>query len=399
MVGMGEPQQFPFAFPPGIGEPEELARLRAHAPVSRVLLPTGDQAWLVTRHRDVQQVLRDPRLSRAAAETSDAPRQGRVIVGDRMLIGMDDPEHNRLRRVFARHFTMRRVGQLRPWTQDLADRLLDDLIAEGPPGDLVAGFAQAIPLKLVLTLLGVPDEDSDLLREWTDVALSMSVHTHKEVIQARGNLENYVSEMIEFRRRELTDDLLGVLVAERDEAGQLTEEELLGFAFLLMTAGHHSTVNAISTGILALLHAPDQFRRLCEDPELIPAAVEELLRYNPSAITGAMIRIALEDVELSGVTIRAGEGVLVAIGSANHDETVFPAAHSVDIDRADNPHLAFGHGIHHCLGAPFARMELQVAIATLIRRLPTMRLTVPVQDLEWKSHLVSRALRALPITW
>lgn len=399
MVRMGEPQRFPFAFPPGIGEPEELARLRAHAPVSRVLLPTGDQAWLVTRHRNVQQVLMDPRLSRAAAETSDAPRQGRVIVGDRMLIGMDDPEHNRLRRVFARHFTMRRVGRLQPWTQDLANRLLDDLITEGPPGDLVAGFTQPIPLKLVLTLLGVPDEDSDLLRAWTDVALSMSVHTHEEVTRARGDLENYVSEMIEFRRHELTDDLLGVLVAERNETGQLTEEELLAFVFLLMTAGHHSTVNAISAGILALLHAPDQFRRLREDPELIPAAVEELLRYNPSAITGAMIRIALEDVELSGVTIRAGEGVLVAIGSANHDETVFPAAHSVDIDRADNPHLAFDHGIHHCLGAPLARMELQVAIATLIRRLPTMRLTVPMQDLEWKSHLMSRALRALPITW
>ncbi|MBV9160814.1 MAG: cytochrome P450 [Pseudonocardiales bacterium] len=395
----GKPQRFPFAFPPDIGEPEELARLRAHAPVSRVLLPTGDQAWLVTRHRDVQQVLKDPRLSRAAAETSDAPRQGRVIVGDRTLIGMDDPEHNRLRRVFVRHFTMRRVDRLRPWTQDLADRLLDELIAGGPPGDLVAGFAQPIPLKLVLSLLGVPDEDSDLLREWTDVALSMSVHTPEEITQTRGDLENYVREMIEFRRREPTDDLLGVLVTERDETGRLTEEELLAFVFLLMTAGHHSTVNAISTGILALLHAPDQFRRLRDDPELIPTAVEELLRYNPSTITGAMMRVALENVELGGITVPAGEGVLAAIGSANHDETVFPAAHSVDIDRMDNPHLAFGYGIHYCLGAPLARMELQVAIATLIRRLPTMRLAVPVQDLEWRSYLVSRALSALPVMW
>jgi len=399
MVVAGKPQRFPFAFPPDIGEPEELARLRAHAPVSRVLLPTGDQAWLVTRHRDVQQVLKDPRLSRAAAETSDAPRQGRVIVGDRTLIGMDDPEHNRLRRVFVRHFTMRRVDRLRPWTQDLADRLLDELIAGGPPGDLVAGFAQPIPLKLVLSLLGVPDEDSDLLREWTDVALSMSVHTPEEITQTRGDLENYVREMIEFRRREPTDDLLGVLVTERDETGRLTEEELLAFVFLLMTAGHHSTVNAISTGILALLHAPDQFRRLRDDPELIPTAVEELLRYNPSTITGAMMRVALENVELGGITVPAGEGVLAAIGSANHDETVFPAAHSVDIDRMDNPHLAFGYGIHYCLGAPLARMELQVAIATLIRRLPTMRLAVPVQDLEWRSYLVSRALSALPVMW
>lgn len=399
MVVTGKPQRFPFVFPPGIGEPEELARLRAHAPVSRVLLPTGDQAWLVTRHRDVQQVLKDPRLSRAAAETSTAPRQGRVIVSNRTLSSMDNPEHNRLRRIFARPFTMRRVDQLRPWTQDLADRLLDHLIASGPPGDLVAGFAQHIPLKLVLTLLGVPDEDSDLLREWTDVALSMSMHTHEEALKARGDLENYVRETIKRRRCEPTDDLLGALVAERDEAGRLTEEELLAFSLTLMTAGHHSTVNALSAGILTLLHAPDQLRRLRDAPELIPTAVEELLRYSPSTITGAMVRVALEDLELGGMTITAGEGVLVAIGSANRDETVFPSPHSVAIDRIDNPHLAFGHGIHYCLGASLARMELQIAIATLVRRLPTMRLAVPVQDLEWRSHLVARTLNALPVMW
>ncbi|MEV0422196.1 cytochrome P450 [Streptosporangium canum] len=394
-----DPGNFPFTFPPGIAQPPELARLRQEAPVTLVTLPTGDRAWLVTRYEDVRQVLADPRFSRAAAELPGAPQMGASNPGPDVLLGMDGPEHARLRRTATRHFTARRVEALRPWTRRLAERLMDDLICAGPPADLVSRFALPLPLRLVLILLGVPEEDSARLCALTDTAFSMTRHTPQEILDARGHLESYMAEMIGIRRRWPTDDLLGALVAERDKEERLTEQQLISFAFLLVTAGYLSTSNAIASGFLTLLSHPEQFDRLRGDPELIVSAAEELLRVNPSAITGALLRVALEDVELGGVAIRAGEGVLPAIGSANHDALLFADPGRVDILREGGSHLAFGHGVHRCLGAHMARMELQVALAVLLERLPTARLAVPGQDLVWKDHPVSRGLVCLPVTW
>ncbi|MEV4188803.1 cytochrome P450 [Streptosporangium canum] len=394
-----DPGNFPFTFPPGIAQPPELARLREEAPVTLVTLPTGDRAWLVTRYEDVRQVLADPRFSRAAAELPGAPQMGASNPGPDVLLGMDGPEHARLRRTVTRHFTARRVEALRPWTRRLAERLMDDLICAGPPADLVSRFALPLPLRLVLTLLGVPDEDSARLCALTDTAFSMTRHTPQEILQARGHLESYMAEMIGIRRRWPADDLLGALVAERDKEERLTEQQLISFAFLLVTAGYLSTGNAIASGFLTLLARPEQLDRLRGDPELIVSAAEELLRVNPSAITGALLRVALEDVELGGVAIRAGEGVLPAIGSANHDALLFADPERVDILREGGSHLAFGHGVHRCLGAHMARMELQVALAVFLERLPTARLAVPGQDLVWKDHPVSRGLVSLPVTW
>lgn len=394
-----DPGNFPFTFPPGIAQPPELARLREEAPVTLVTLPTGDRAWLVTRYEDVRQVLADPRFSRAAAELPGAPQMGASNPGPDVLLGMDGPEHARLRRTAMRHFTARRVEALRPWTRRLAGQLMDDLISAGPPADLVSRFALPLPLRLVLTLLGVPDEDSARLCALTDTAFSMTRHTPQEILDARGHLESYMAEMIGIRRRRPTDDLLGALVAERDREERLTEQQLISFAFLLVTAGYLSTSNAIASGFLILLAHPEQLDRLRGDPELIVSAAEELLRVNPSAITGALLRVALEDVELGGVAIRAGEGVLPAIGSANHDALLFADPGRVDILREGGSHLAFGHGIHRCLGAHMARMELQVALAVLLERLPAARLAVPGQELAWKDHPVSRGLVSLPVTW
>ncbi|GAA1262187.1 cytochrome P450 [Kitasatospora nipponensis] len=392
-------RNFPFSFPPGIAQPPELARLRASAPVTRVSLPTGDPAWLVTRYEDVQSVLRDPRFSRAAAELPDAPKLGASNPGPDVLLGMDGPEHARLRRTATKHFTTRRVEELRPWTEQLAERLVDDLMGAGPPGDLMAAFALPLPLRLVLELLGVPERDSPQLCALTDTAFSMTRHTPQEILGARAELEQYMTGMVAERRRRPAGDLLGALVAERDQGERLTERELVSFAFLLVTAGYLSTSNAIASGCLTLLLRPDQLRRLRADPGLIPTATEELLRTNPSAITGALLRVALEDVELGGVAIRAGEGVLPVIGSANHDERAFPAAESVDVTRTGASHLAFGYGVHRCLGAQLARMELQVALEVLLRRLPRFELAVPDRELVWKDHPVSRGLLALPVAW
>ncbi|QNP69711.1 cytochrome P450 [Streptomyces roseirectus] len=394
----GQPLDFPFAFPSGIAQPRELALLRKEAPVARVVLATGDEAWLVTRYDDVQLVLNDERFSRAAAEAPGAPRMGASNPGPDVLLGMDGPDHARLRRLAVKHFTNRRVERLRPWTQALADSLLDTLVAAGPPGDLVPGLALPVPLMLVLELLGVPAQDSPQLCAWTDTAFSMTRHSQDEIKAARGSLEEYVSGMIALRRARPSDDLLGALVAER-EGGKLTERELVGFAFLLVTAGYLSTVNAISSGVLTLLLNPGQLDLLRERPELIPDAVEELLRYNPSAISGALPRVALSDVTLGGVTIHAGEAVVPAIGSANHDPAVFPTPAQLDISRTPNPHLAFGYGIHRCLGAQMARMELQVTLATLLRRIPTLRLAIPEHRIRWKDHPVSRGLLSLPVEW
>ncbi len=276
---------------------------------------------------------------------------------------------------------------------------VDDLVQAGPPGDLLPGLALPVPLMLVLELLGVPQQDSPQLCAWTDTAFSMTRHSQEEIKAARGHLEEYVAGMIGERRERPGDDLLGALVAERDEGGRLTEKELIGFAFLLLTAGYLSTVNAISSGILTLLLHSAELDRLRARPELVPTAVEELPRYNPSAISGALPRVALEDVDLGGVTVRAGEAVVPAIGSANHDASVFHAPERVDVAREANSHLAFGYGVHRCLGAQMARMELQVAVATLLRRLPTIRLAVPEHELRWKDHPVSRGLLSLPVTW
>lgn len=391
---------FPFPAPAGFDLPAEFAALREREPVVRVVLPSGDAAWLVTRYADVRTVLADVRFSRAAAELPGAPRMGNTTPGPDTILGMDPPDHSRLRKLVAPAFTARRIEALRPNVRQLADGLVRGLAASEPPVDLLAEFAAALPSKVIFELLGVSYSDFDMLHGWTEVIFSLSAHSREEVLAARGNIEDYLVGMIERRRHTPSDDLLGVLVAARDEQDRLTERELVNFALILITVGHMSTASTLGTALFTLLRLPSELARLFAEPELVPRAVEELLRHNTFALTGAQLRVATADIEVGGVTVRAGEAVLAALGSANHDPAVFADGGTLELSRQSNPHMAFGYGVHHCLGAQLARLEMQEALRALLANLPdTLRLAVAPESLRLKTGLTARALAELPVRW
>ncbi|MEV5341637.1 cytochrome P450 [Streptomyces sp. NPDC052676] len=394
------PPAFPFPAPDTFEPPEEFRRLREQAPVARVTLPTGDQAWLLTRYADVRAALVDPRLSRAAAEAPDAPKMGNTTPGPKTILGMDAPDHSRLRRLVMQAFTARRVEALRPRIEQLAEEQLGLVLKAPRPVDLMSSYALSLPIKVIFELLGVPYEDVDRLHAWSEVIFSLGGHTREEVQEARGAIIDYLRGLIEQRREEPTDDLLSVLVHARDEGQRLSEEELLDFAMILMTVGHQSTANSLGTALFTLLHHPDQLQLLRDKPELIPGAVEELLRFNPFVFTGTQLRVATEDLTIGDTEIKKGEAVIASLGSANHDEAVFEDADRFDVQRTPNVHLSFGYGIHHCLGAQLARLEMQIALRMLIERVPAgLRLAVPAHWLTWKTGLTARALVNLPVTW
>ncbi|MFD0373369.1 cytochrome P450 [Streptomyces sp. NPDC059071] len=394
------PPAFPFPAPDTFEPPEEFRRLRERAPVARVTLPTGDRAWLLTRYADVRAALVDPRLSRAAAEAPEAPRMGNTTPGPKTILGMDAPDHSRLRRLVMQAFTARRVEALRPRIEELAEEQIRLVLVAPRPVDLMSCYALSLPIKVIFELLGVPYDHVDRLHAWSEVIFSLGGHSVEEVKEARGSIIGYLRELIEQRREEPADDLLSVLVHARDEGQQLSEEELLDFAMIIMTVGHQSTANSLGTALFTLLHHPDQLELLRKKPELIPGAVEELLRFNPFVFTGTQLRVATEDLTIGDTAIRKGEAVIASLGSANHDEDVFADADRFDVERAPNVHLSFGYGIHHCLGAQLARLEMQIALRTLIERVPdTLRLAVPSDWLTWKTGLTARALVNLPVTW
>ncbi|MFI6060887.1 cytochrome P450 [Streptomyces sp. NPDC051286] len=394
------PPAFPFPAPDTFEPPEEFRRLREQAPVARVTLPTGDRAWLLTRYADVRAALVDPRLSRAAAEAPDAPRMGNTTPGPKTILGMDAPDHSRLRRLVMQAFTARRVEALRPRVEQLAEEQIRLVLVAPRPVDLMSCYALSLPIKVIFELLGVPYEHVDRLHAWSEVIFSLGGHSVEEVKEARGEIIGYLRGLIEQRREEPADDLLSVLVHARDEGQQLSEEELLDFAMIIMTVGHQSTANSLSTALFTLLHHPDQLELLRKKPELIPGAVEELLRFNPFVFTGTQLRVATEDLTIGEAEIKKGEAVIASLGSANHDAEVFADPDRFDVERTPNVHLSFGYGIHHCLGAQLARLEMQVALRTLIERVPdTLKLAVPADWLTWKTGLTARALVNLPVTW
>ncbi|MFE3140617.1 cytochrome P450 [Streptomyces scopuliridis] len=395
-----EAPAFPFPAPESLEFPDEFRLLREKAPVARVTLPTGDRAWLLTRYADVRQALVDPRLSRAAAELPRAPRMGNTTPGARTILGMDPPDHSRLRRLVMQAFTARRVESLRPRVEQLAEEQVRLVMVAPKPVDLMSCFALSLPIKVIFELLGVPYEEIDQLHAWSEVIFSLGGHSREEVQEARGNITGYLRELIEVRRRSPADDLLSVLVHARDEGHQLSEEELVDFTMILMTVGHQSTANSLGIALFTLLQHPEQLDLLRAEPDLVPGAVEELLRFNPFVFTGTQLRVATEDLEIGGVSVRAGEAVIAALGAANHDMEIFEDPDRFDVERHPNVHLSFGYGVHHCLGAQLARLEMQIALRVLIERVPdTLRLAVPVEWLTWKTGLTARALTNLPVTW
>ena len=380
------------------------AHLRENEPLTRVRLPYGDEAWLVLRYDDVRTVLADPRFSRAATVTRDVPRlhPDRVAGG---LVDLDPPEHSRLRRLVAKAFTVRRVERLRARAEEVAAELLDGLVAAGPPADLIEEFAVPLPGTVVCELLGIPYGDRAEFRSWVDAFVSTTALSGEKRRGYLGRLAAYLHGLATQRREEPTDDLLGALVLAhdenaRDEDDSLTGDEIVDLALLLLGAGYESTATMIGNFAYTLLTRPERYELLCARPALIPGAVEELLRFIPSAPSAAALpRYATADVPLSGGIVRAGEPVLTAKAAANRDPRVFDDPERLDLTREPTNHLAFGHGVHHCVGAQLARMDLQVALAALVDRLPSLRLAVPEDELCWKSGLAVRGLVRLPVTW
>jgi cytochrome P450 len=368
-------------------------------PVPTVRLASGGRAFLATGYDDGRRVFSDPVFSRAALACPESAVLYEMARVPDLFLNMDPPEHTRIRRLVAQAFSMRAVDRRRPAVQRIADALVDAMLAQGPPVDFVTAFAEPLPALVASELLGVPAEDREELRKWVDVMMWYSRHTPEEMAQAHGWLMSYLGWLIASKRDAPGDDLVSALVTVHDETEGLTEQELLQTVFILITGGYETVAGLLANSILILDGHPDQLALLRDKPELLPRAIEEILRYVPISWAG-LERIALADVELSGVTVPAGATVIPMIYSANRDKALIDQPDRFDLTRKPVSHLSFGHGIHHCVGAPLARLELLVAYQTLCCRLPELR---PAQAdpaaLRWKTGLSVVSLLELPVTW
>jgi nocardicin N-oxygenase len=392
--------RFPFSAASGSTLDPHLGDLRETTPVCPVALPYGDgTAWLVTRYDDVRRVLSDTRFSRAAACAAGVPRMTPEPGSDASILMTDPPEHNRLRRIIASAFTARRVGELRPRIAALTTELLDAVEAAGPPADLVPLLALPLPLLVICELLGVPETDRAEFRQWVDPIMSSTAYPPAEIRAALDSFSDYICDLIDERRTGPGADLLSELIHAHDVEGRLTELELVTFAGTLLIAGHENTANMIGNSLVTLLDEPSRWARLHASPAILGAAVEELLRYLAQGTGVSFARIAMADVTLSGTRIPAGAPVVVSLPTANRDPRAFPDPETLDLARAPNPHLAFGPGIHHCLGSALARAELQEVLGAVSRRWPTLRLAKPAGELRWKEGLLARAPTELPVAW
>ncbi|WP_285583241.1 cytochrome P450 family protein [Actinoallomurus iriomotensis] len=369
------------------------ARLREQGPVHRALAPDGTRVWLVTRYEHVRQALADPRLSLDKAHSSGGYKGFSLPPAlDANLLNMDPPAHTRLRRVVAKGFTPRQVERLRPRVQDIADELLDALDGRDEV-DLLPAYCAPLPINVICDLLGVDAADRRDFRSWTDGLLAPD--TPQQARDALSSLYRFILDLIAARRAAPGEDMLSTLVRLRDGEDRLSENELTSAAFLVLFAGYENTMNLLGNGLVALLTRPDALARARAG--LTPAAVDELLRFDPPPQL-AIRRFPVADVELGGVTIPAGETVMLSLVSAHHDPDRFPDPERLDLDRADNPHLGFGHGPHYCLGASLARMEVEVGVGALLRRFPHLALAVAEDDLHWRNSFRNRGLRTLPVT-
>jgi pimeloyl-[acyl-carrier protein] synthase len=370
-------------------------RLRAADPVHRT--PMG--LWVLTRYDDVVAVLKDPRFGREGFEQILANVYGE---GARSMLFRDPPDHTRLRGLVSQAFTPRMIERMRSHIQDIVDRLLDR-VQNANAMDVIADLAYPLPVTVICEMLGVPTDAHSGICQWSaDLARSVDaigMPTDEEVVKrgrvAQQAMLDYFSDLIPERRQTPRDDLLSLLIAAEEQGDRLSEGELLITCILLFVAGHETTVNLIGNGLLALLNHPDELAKLRADLTLLPGAVEELLRYDSPVQRTA--RITNTDVELDGRKIAKGSLVVTAIGAANRDPAHFPDPDRLDITRRDNRHIAFGFGIHFCLGAPLARLEGQIAIDTLLRRMPGLRLVTSAP--EWRESSTLRGLKRLPVTF
>ncbi|AHH97309.1 cytochrome P450 family protein [Kutzneria albida] len=381
--------------------------LRTQRPVTRARMPLGPSFWLVTRYEDVRAGLTDPRLVKDAGRLAEVIRRASGIPEDAAsadmalhdhMLNSDPPRHTRLRKLVNKAFTGRAIGQLRPRIEVLATELTEAMAARLAAGeqavDLVEDYAFPLPMTVICEILGVPEGRRREFGSWSHTILSAaSPEQHAAASAAMGE---YLNQLVADKLANPGADILSAILAPDEDADRLTHVEATAMASLLLVAGHETTVNLIGSGVLALLRNPGQLARLRADPALLPGAVEEFLRLE-SPVNVATMRFAAEPVTIGGTTIPAGEVVLLGIGSANRDPELFERPGELDLDRARGGSLAFGHGIHHCLGAALARLEGEIAFRVLLERFPTLTLAVDPSELSWHNSILLRGLARLPV--
>ncbi|OBI81210.1 cytochrome P450 [Mycobacterium asiaticum] len=386
----------PFAPPPKVLE------LNAERQLGRVRIWDGSTPWLITGYEAIRSLFTDSRVS-VDDRLPGYPHWNEGMLATvhsrpRSVFTSDGEEHTRYRRMLSKPFTFRRVEALRPAVQQIADDHIDALLAGPQPGDIVAGLALPVPSLVISQLLGVPYEEADFFQEQAQRGMGRYA-TEEDTAQGAASLARYLAKLVRIKMESPSEDLVSDL-AERVNAGELSVREAAQLSTGVLIAGHETTANMLSLSVAALLDNPDQLALLrdTEDPRVIATAVEELMRYLSIIQTGQR-RIAIADIELGGETIRAGDGIILDVAPANWDSRQFPAPERLDLTRDDGPHVGFGYGRHQCVGQQLARMELQIVLPTLFRRIPTLRMAVPVEELPFKHDALAYGVYELPVTW
>jgi cytochrome P450 len=391
-------RQYPFERSCPFDPPKQYDALRHSEPFARVRLWDGSTPYLLTNHADIKASLSDPRFScEPVREGFPHVLEGRAVAdkADRSFLRLDNPEHDRLRRMVTKEFTVRRVEAIRPRIEETVEKLIDNFLKLPPGSDFVEHFSGPLPTEVITYLLGVPYDDHEFFHRTTRVQFSAK-STPDEMRASLKELFAYLDALITEKERNPKDDVVSRLVHEQLLPGNIDRETLINVVRLLLSAGHQTTQNMTALGVLTLLQHPDQLALLRSNPELIPNAVEELLRYSSVLHMGAR-RVALEDIEVNGHLVKKGEGIICSIPAANRDERLFPEPDALRIDRDAAGHVAFGFGIHQCLGQVLARMELQIVYARLFERIPTLRLAVPFEQLRFRHDMFVYGVHELPL--
>lgn len=380
--------------------PPEYAALRQSEPFARVRLWDGSMPYLLTRYEDIREVLRHPAFS-AEATRDGYPHvfEGRMVAdkADRSFLRLDNPEHDRIRRMVTKEFTVKRVNSLRPMIEATVERLIDDFERLPQPADFVENFAAPLPTEIITFLLGIPYADREIFHRATRVQFGTR-STPDEVRASLEEMFDYLSELVDRKMAEPQDDIVSRLVSEQYATGNVDRATLINIIRLLLSAGHQTTQNTAALSVLTLLQHPRELEKLTSDADIAPKAVEELLRFASVLHIGAR-RLALEDVNINGHVVRQGEGVICSIPAANRDPDLFPEPDQLDIARPAAHHVAFGYGVHQCLGQVLARTELQIVLPRLFQRIPALQLGVPFEELRFRHDMFVYGVYELPLTW
>ncbi|QNE79350.1 cytochrome P450 [Streptomyces finlayi] len=389
-----------------VDPPPQLAELRAGPAASRVTLWDGSEVWLVTAHAHVRAVLGDRRFTAVTSAPgfpmmTPTSQLVRAQPKSASFIRADDPEHSRLRSMLTREFLQRRADEMRPMLREMLDGILSELVSEerggGSPVDLVAELTIPVPSRVIAAMFGIPAGERALMEDRSAILIDRG-YTPQQVAAARDELDAFLRELVESRIREPGDDLISRLVVDQVRQGALDIDEMVPMCRLLLVAGHGTTTSQAGLSLLSLVTDKNLAASLREDPELLPAAVEELLRFH-SIVQNGLARAATQDVQLGDVLIRAGEGVVLSLSAGNRDEQLFPSPDTLDPHRDARRHLAFGHGIHQCLGQWLAKAEIEEMLAAVLRWMPGVRLAVPFEELDFRHEVSSYGLGSLPVTW